>query len=185
MSLETKDVVAAIKRRPLVAACGMISLALLLGIYFRMDVRDVAQAQFDEREKALLRLIDNQKYSAQLDAHLQALRKANAVIEAGALRANELARNQQIFYQLEAASGVKLLDLRQLTPAIPAKGGPVTYVPIPFSLTVKGDYAQIMDFLQRLDHGPTLCRVSSASIGRPVEGAYTLSLSLEMLGFRS
>lgn len=185
MSLETKDVVAAFKRRPLLVACGAVSLALALGVYFRMDVRDAAQARFDEREKELLRLIANTKNSAQLDAQLEALRRANAVVEAGALRANELARNQQIFYQLEAESGVKLLDLRQLNPAAPVKGGPVTYLSIPFSLTVKGDYSQILDFLQRLDHGPTLCRVSSASIGRPVEGSYTLNLGVELLGFRS
>lgn len=185
MSLETKDLVAAVKRRPLLVACGVIFVALALVYYFRMDVVDRLQAQLDKNEKELARLTDNTKFSAQLDTQLQALRKANAVIESGALRARELARNQQIFYRLEADSGVKLLDLRQMNPVIPAKGGPATYVPIPFSLTIRGEYPQILGFLQRLDRGATLCRVTSASIGRPADGNYTLSLSVELLGFRS
>lgn len=186
MSLETKDVVAAVKKRPLLVACVLAFVVLVLALYFRMDVYDGIQARLNERDKELLRLTDNMKFSAQLDAQLQAIRKANAVIEAGALRANELARNQQIFYRLEAESGVKLLDLRQLNVASPpAKGGPATYIPIPVSLTIKGDYSQVLDFLQRLDHGATLCRVTTASISRPVEGDYTLSLGVELLGFRS
>lgn len=185
MSLETKDVVAAVKRRPLLVTCATVSLALALVLYFRMDVRDGLQSRLDEREKELMRLAGNTKFSAQMDTQLQALRKANAVIEAGALRAGELARNQQLFYRLEAESGVKLLDLRQLNPAVPAKGGPSTYVGLPFNLTIKGDYSQVLDFLQRLDHGATLCRVINASIARPVDGSYTLSLGVELLAFRS
>lgn len=184
MSIETKDLVALFKRRPLLVGCALVALVSAMTLYFRMDARDVIQASLDEREKELLRLTENTKYSAQLDTQLQSLRKANAVIESGALRANELARNQQIFYRLEAETGVKLLDLRQLNVAAPGKGGPATYVPIPFSLTVRGEYAQLLDFLQRLDRGATLCRVSNATIGRPVDGSHTLNLGVELIGFR-
>lgn len=182
MSLQTQDILNALKRRPLLCVCGALALGLGLTLYFRLGVGDEVQARLAEREKELQRVTSNTKFSAQLDTQLQALRKANATIEAGALRAGELARNQQLFYRLEADTGVKLLDLRQLNVSTAGKG---TYVAIPFSLTIKGDYAQLLDFLQRLDRGATLSRVTSASIARPGEDTQTLSLNVELLGFRS
>ncbi len=186
MSIETKDLVAALKRRPLLFVCGALVIGLALSVYFRLGVGDELETKLAEREKVLLRLSNNTKFSAQLDNQLEALRKANATIADGALRVGELARNQQFFFRLEAETGVKLLDLRQLMPPPPPKGGAVqTYVAIPFSLTIKGDYAQIIQFLRRLDREATLVRVTGGSIARPAEGAQTLSLGVELIGFRS
>ena len=186
MSIETKDVIAAFKRRPLLFVCGGLVFVLGVTAYFRQGVTDELHGSLVEREKELLRLTNNTKNSAQLDAQLGALRGANAKLAAGALRAGELARNQQLFYRLEAETGVKLLDLRQIPLPPPAKGAaPTTYSAIPFSLTIKGDYSQLIDFLRRLDSGETLARVTTGSIARPAEGAQTLSLGVEMLGFRS
>ena len=126
MSLETKDLVAAFKRRPLVFVCGVIVVALGLALYFRSGVGDELQARLAEREKELSRLTNNTKFSAQLDAQLQALRQANATLEAGALRVGELARNQQVFFRLEEQTGVPLLDLRPLNVSNAAKGVPAT-----------------------------------------------------------
>ena len=185
MSLETKDLVAAFKRRPLVFICGGVVIALGLALYFRSGVGDELQARLAEREKEFARMANNTKFSAQLDAQLQALREANATLETGALRVGELARNQQVFFRLEEQTGVKLLDIRPLNINVPAKAGPATtYVGIPFSLTIKGEYPQLIDFLQRLDRGATLARVTSASVAPPDEGIQTLSLGVELLGFR-
>lgn len=184
MSIETKDLVAACKRRPVVFICGAVIVVLGLLLYFRMDTLSAREEQLAEREKELLRLTNNVKFAAQLDAQLQQMRAANATIEAGALRPGELARNQQVFLRLEEETGVKLLDLRPSPVVVPAKNGPKTYVGIPFSLTIQGEYPQLLDFLQRLDRGPTLARVTSASLARPDEGAQTLNLGVELLGFR-
>ena len=185
MSIETKDIVAAFKRRPVLFVCGAVMLGLAMATYFRLGAGDELRTKLEEREKVLTRLTNNAKFSAQLDAQLETLRKANAKISDGALRVSELARNQQFFFRIEADTGVKLLDLRQLTPAAPPKGAAPTYVAIPFSLTIKGDYEQIVQFLQRLDREPTLARVTGGAIARPAEGSQTLSFSVELLGFRS
>ena len=185
MSIETKDVAVAFKRRPLLFICAALAVGLGVTAYFRQGVTDELRGVLAEREKELLRLTNNTKFSAQLDAQLESLRNANARLAAGALRAGELARNQQLFYRLEAETGVTLLDFRPLALPPPPKGVAPIYTAIPFSLTIKGDYSQIIDFLQRLDHGETLARVTSGSLARPAEGAQTLSLGVELLGFRS
>ncbi len=185
MSLETKDIVAAAKRRPLLFACGGLVLALGLATYFRMDVPGELEEKLAEREKELTRLSNNVRFSAQLDTHLQSLQSANETIAAGALRVSELARNQQVFYRIEADSGVKLLDLRQLSSPPPARGAPVTtYAPIPFSLTVRGEYPQLIDFLARLDRVATLSRVTSATTAKPTEDTQMISLTVQLLGYR-
>lgn len=185
MSLETKTIVAAAKRRPALFICGGLVLALGLLTYFRLDVPEEIETRLAEREKELTRLSNNVRFSAQLDAHLQALQQANATIEAGALRVDDRARNQQVFFLIEADTGVKVMDLRQLASPAPAKGAPATtYAPIPFSLTVRGDYSQLIDFLVRLDRGATLSRVTSATSAQPTEGAQMISLTVQLLGFR-
>jgi hypothetical protein len=186
MSLETKDVVAAVKRRPLVFTCCALSFALGLLLYFRLDVPSELETQLAEREKERTRLNNNVKFAVQLEAQLEALRGANEKIAAGTLRSGELPRNQQLFYELEAASGVKLVEFRQQPVPPPAKGAPSgAYVGIPFSFTVEGDYAQIIDFLHRLDRVPALGRVTSASFGAPTEGVQKISLSVVLIGTRS
>jgi Tfp pilus assembly protein PilO len=190
MSLETKDIIAAAKRRPLLFVCGAIVLAAGVLSYFRMDVRGQVEDALAEREKELKRLSNNVRFAVQLDNHLQSLREANEKIAAGALRVGELARNQQVFYRIEADSGVKLLDLRQAPLPAPARGAAATttYVSIPFTLTVRGEYPQLIDFLNRLDRVATLSRVTSANTSfNPAtkDEGQALSLTVELLGFRS
>lgn len=187
MSLQTQDLVAAVKRRPVLSTCVALSLVFAVVLYFRGSAPAELQARLAERVKELARLGNNVKFSAQLDTQLEALRAANAVIEQGALRVSELARNQQLFLRIEAESGVKLLDLRQLptqsTAGAPAATG--TYGPIPFSVNVSGDFPQLVDFLKRLENSATLSRLTSASTAEPAEEGQTLSLTVELLGFRS
>lgn len=197
MSSKIEDLVGGIKRRPFLSVCGALVVALALVLYFRAGRPAELRARLDEREKEFSRLNNNVKFSAQLDTQLTALREANALIEAGALRPGELAGNQRLFLRLEAESGAKLVDLRQLAvsppasaPAkAPAKGAtaPVAgvYASIPFSVTIQGEYPQLMDFLKRLEHGPTLSRLTSAQISQPAEGGRSISITAELLGFRS
>jgi hypothetical protein len=192
MSLETKKLVEGVKRRPLLSVCGTVFVALSLLFYFRSGISAELKTRLDEREKELSRLSNNVKFSAQLDTQLEALRKANVAIEAGALRAGDLARNQQVFLRLLPETGVKLVDLTQVPakpPAPVAKGAPApavtTFAPLTFNLTIQGDYAQLMDFMKRLERGPTLSRVIAGRIASPLEGAQTVTLTVELLGFRS
>jgi hypothetical protein len=186
MSLDNKALNELLKRHPVPIGCAGLTLLLLLVLYFRFGGLAEVQASLEDREKALSKLVDNVKFSAQLDSQLAALEQANEVLQAGALRAGELARNQQLFYRLEADSGVKLLDIRQLPLPLTVKGAsPTVYVPITFSLSMVGEYDQIMKFLKNLERGSTISRLVAATIGQPMEGGQTVSITVELLGLRS
>lgn len=186
MSLDNKAVADLVKRHPVPVGCAGLTLLLLVALYFRFGNLSEVQIRLEEREKTLSKLVENVKFSAQLDTQLASLEAANGTLQAGALRSGELARNQQLFYRLEVDSGVKILDIRQQPLPLPAKGAaPTVYVPITFSLSIVGEYAQIMKFLKNLERGATVSRLVAATIGQPMEGGQTVSLTVELLGLRS
>ncbi len=186
MSLDSKAVTDLFKRQPVPVCSLSLIFILLVVLYFRFGSLAEVQAKLEESEKTLSKLVDNVKFSAQLDTQLADLEQANGVIQAGALREGELARNQQLFYRLEADSGVKLLDIRQQPiPKLVKGAAPTVYVPITFSLSIVGEYAQIMKFLKNLEKGDTVSRLVAATIGPPMEGGQTVSLTVELLGIRS
>jgi hypothetical protein len=185
MSLKSKNFVNACKRRPLLCICIGSGLILLLVFYFRMNLVVETETTLAERSQHLKKLKTNAIYATQLEQQIKTLKDVNQALADGALREGELAKNQQLFLRLEAETGVKLLDMKaQPVPPAPKVAGGSSYVPISFSLTISGDYKQLITFLKRLDQGPTLCRVVNAAISGTNTGPQTMSLSVELLGLR-
>jgi hypothetical protein len=185
MSLDAKQLLQACKRRPILPVCCLLSLVLLVTLYFIKDKPAELQAELEQKEKVLTQLTNNIKFAVGLDSHLSDLTRANAALQAAALIPTELALNQQFFYELEATTGVKLLDLGQQPIGAPPKGAaPSPYVRLIFGLTAQGEYPQLMLFLRYLENSPTLCRITTASIGQVISGPQTINLSVELLGIR-
>jgi hypothetical protein len=185
MSIETKDVVNLLKRRPLISACVGVSLGLLALLYLRMDLIPSTTVTLEDRNRALAKLKTNIKNSVQLAEQTEALAAVNKVILDNAFREGELALNQQLFLRLETELGVRLIDLRALPVPAPAKGAAAKgYVPMGFSLSVGGDYQQLITYLKRLESAPTLARLVSASITGPNPNSQTINMNIEMLGLR-
>ena len=186
MSIQTKDIVNLWRRQPVLCSCGLVALGLLLSLYFRMGDREAVETVLAEQTKVRNRQSANIKYGVGLDAHTERLRKVNAELASDSLKVGELALNQQFFLRLEADTGVKLLDLRPLPVAAPAKDAPANaFVPIGFSLSVTGTYDQLIAFVTRLEEGATLGRVLNGGLAGSDTGTQTLSLTVELLGLRS
>jgi len=185
MSLKSQNIVNACKRRPLLCVCIVAGLGLLLGWYLRLGLIGETEAALAERSAYLKKLKTNAIYATQIDQQIKALKDVNQTLSDAALREGELAKNQQRFLRLEAETGVKLVDLRA-QPILPAPKGAAanSYVPIGFSLTISGDYKQLITFMKRLDQGPTLGRIVSASISGAGSGPQTMNLGVELLGLR-
>lgn len=185
MSLETKDLLAAFRRQPIPCTCGVAVFALLFFAYFRMGVVEERQAELEQADKVLSKLTNNITFSAQLDQHLSSLRETNETFAARALKVGEVARNQQVFYELETLCGVRLTELRPLPVPPLAKGAPVTFFqPLGFSLSVKGNFESIMQYLRYIESSPIPSRVLSASLVYASTGEQTLDLTVELLGLR-
>ena len=187
--MDGEQIVATLKANPISVACGALALALGVGIYFRSDRVPNAEQLLEQKASQGERFAANLQNGVQLADQYAAISAARKEIETRLIHPDELAKNLQFFYKLEADTGTKLIDLRQNVvsgrgPA-KAKGG---YMGVGYAVTVRGDYVHLLDFLRRLESRQRFCRIMTASVA--VVGSsqsdrsapLTLNLALELLG---
>lgn len=189
MAISNEQVVALLKKNPVVTAAVVVCVALAAAHYFRSDLTAAAAARLDERTKEGQRLSANIKNSAQLPEQLARVSAAAKEAEGRLVKVGALANNLQYFYKLEADTGVKLLDLRQTTDS--SRAAKTGRVPVSFAVTLHGEYPQVLDFLRRVESGAHYCRVRTANVvpfdaGAGSSGlrsdAAKLTLNLELFG---
>lgn len=183
--MTSADLAALIRKNPVTSACALLCLLLGLSYYFRSGLVEETEAELAQRTAEAERYSLNGKNAIQLKEQLEALTAANKEVDARIVRAGQLGLNHQYFYKLFGETGVKQIDLRQTGLAAVAKGAKNVFVPVGFSVSVQGDYSQILRFLRHLESGAKYCRVLSATCNSPAGdrgGPLTLSLNLELLG---
>ncbi len=184
MSIEGKDIAGVFKRFPIPVVCGAIILTCLMSFYFRSGMLDEVTAKREERSKELKRFKNNVVAAVQLDEQLAALEKSNQQFLASAIRVTELAKNPQIFYNLEKETGVTMVDVRQLVTTAPGKAAADSYMIVPFSVSAEGEFKQLLTLLKRLEFGQQVTRISSASLSPAQNGRLSLSFTIDYLGLR-
>jgi hypothetical protein len=187
MAISQKQVIAFIKKNPIGFGCGALCLMLAAAMYYRSDLVPAAEAELEQQSSEAERLASNLKNAAQLQEQLDAMIAAGKQVEARLVQPGDLAKNQQYFYRLEAETGTKI-DCHQ-NGLSAEKDRKTLYLSVPYSVTVQGDYAQILNLLRRLESGAHYCRVLGATLvavgggaGEASDGALTLTLNLELLG---
>ena len=186
--MTNQQLAAFIKSQPIGFGCGALTLILAVGIYFRGDYLPEAEKLLDEKATQGERIAANLTNGVQLPEQLNTITNARKQIEARLVHPDEAARNNGYFYKLEADTGIKLIDLRQNLIQAPKPGTKVNYLPVPYFVAVRGDYAHLLDFLRRLEAGSRYCRVISATINlagtsdKDRATDLTLNLGLELLG---
>lgn len=189
MAISNEQVVAILKKNPVVTVAVIVSVGLVATLYFRGDMIPAANAKLAERTAEGQRLSANIKNSTQLPEQLSRVTAATKEADSRLVRVGQLASNLQYFYKLEAETGVKFLDLRQTTE--PSRAAKTGKIPVGFTLTLQGDYPLVFDFLRHVESGAHYCRVKSANLTPFDQGALTgglrsdatkLTLNLELLG---
>lgn len=182
--MTNEEQIALLKKNPISVGCGLLSILLGVGIYFRGDAIPTAEAELGQKSAEAERLAQNLKYSVQLNEHLEAVQAAGKVIDSRIIRATQVGTNTQYFYQLESDTGVKMVDFRPQGSAA-AKGAKSLYTPVAFIVSVQGTLPQVLDFVRQLEGGARYARVVTASVSTvPANrgGPLTLSLVVELLG---
>ena len=182
--MTNEEALTLIRKNPISLGCGALSFLLAIGYYLRMEALPDAEAELTQKSAASERVALNIKHAAQLKEQAESMVAANAAIDKRVIRASQLGNNTQYFYQVESATGVKILDLRQTTATVakPAKG---TYAPVSFAVTVQGSFPQILGFLRQLEGGAHYSRVLTATCSTNAAARaspLTLALTLELLG---
>lgn len=195
--METQKIMQGIRRNPVPSACLVLVLILLAALYYRSDAAGEAQAKLDSGNKVYAGLKNNLAASIRLDEDLLRLSDVNKRIEAGLLRSGELARNQQLFYKIEADTGVKLVDLRQQPlvsqvavaqvkgKAAAAKADSANpYVLLGFTVTLEGKYEESLNFIRQLERSAVLSKITTLSSSALDGGRVTMTMNLQVLALR-
>ncbi len=190
MAIDIQDLVVLWKKRPVAIGCGVLSLVLLAGSYLRSsrvgELGDLLKQKEEEGQK----ILDNIGNGSGLAKQYESLTATTKDLESRLVRSSERARNQQYFYRIESDTGVKEVNLQPVQAGATAQKGPKTlYTGVGYTISVKGDFRQILDFLGHLENGQHFFRLSSATVSREgqrggpdASNAITLTLNLELLG---
>lgn len=185
--MTNEERMALIKKNPISVGCGVLSVLLIAGIYFRSDEIPTAEADLASKSAEAERLSLNRANANQLKEQYDEVVAANKAIETRMVKAasSGLGQNTQYFYRLFAETGVKQIDFGQTTNVVAPTKGKTTYTPIAFRVVVQGSFAQVMNFLGQLEEGTHYCRVLTAQLSGSAanrNSPLTLSLNLELLG---
>jgi hypothetical protein len=186
--MTTADLVAWVKKHPLIAVCFVVVLIAGVGVHYLGASVEEATILLEQRTSEGTRISENVINSAQLREQAAEITAARAKIEERLVRSSELAKNLQYFYRLEAELGVELIDIKQNSSsanrAVP-RGTKAGFSAVNFSVSFRGDYWAALHCLRRLENGTHFCRVLSASI-EPISpdraGPVKVALNLELLG---
>lgn len=179
--MNTADLVALIKKHPIGVGCGLVSIVCGVLLYLRSDNIKASQAELETSSAQAAKMIANVRNANGLAEHVAELQALSKEMEGRLMKAGQLAVNLQYFYKLETENEVKLVDMRQSS----APRNPKTQYTagVPFNVTVQGPYANVMNFLSRVQNGRHFCRINSATFTKVGETAeMSLALTLELLG---
>jgi hypothetical protein len=190
MTLLSKDMAAFLKRYPIAIGCGVLSVILLAGAYIRSDRTTGLAKQSREGEEQGKKILKEIRDGANLAEQYETLIGHTKELESRLVLSSERARNQQYFYRIESETGVKEISLQPGARSTgPQRGSKTLFAGIGYSISVQGDYHQILDFLGRIESGQHFYRLISGSVSRAGQRSsgsatslITLTLNLELLG---
>lgn len=185
MSLETQDLVDAVKKYPLIFVAGALGVVFAAVIYFRFGLLAEQEGLLQQKQDELKKYERNIANGNMLSKQIAELKAVNQQVLLNAPNPSRLASNLKVFYQIESDLGVKIIDLQQLQQASPAKGAAKsTYSTLGFRVSMSGDYLKTFEFIRKLEQSYSVSRITAASISRtgdPSGPTRLLSLNIEVL----
>ena len=180
MSLDATALQSFVKKYPLLVGCIVLGLGLGGTIYARSGMDSDLSDELQQRSAEGKRYHTNLANAAQLPDELQTLLDANHVVREHAINPDDLAKNLQYFYRIEAETGVKYTDLRQTGPTGGKRLGSV-YVPVNYVISVTGDFSNIITFLRSLENGAHFYRLNSL-VASGKNSDVTINVNIDLLG---
>ena len=145
------EIFALLKKNPISVGCGVLSLVLAAGIYFRGGEVPAAEEELAQKSEEGTRLATNLQYATQLKEQVDTLTASEKELDARLVHSSQTLANYQYFYKLESETGAKMTVISQMPLPPQAKNAAkTTYVGVPFTITVLGTMPQMANYLRRL-----------------------------------
>lgn len=187
MSALLQQLLGFFRRYPFVIICGALSILLWVANYFIWQSQRELAASHQTLQRSGEDMLQSLTNHSRITAELETVKEALTYIDGHLIHEGDLPENMGYFYQLEAASRIRLQALNQLSSMPPPPDQP--FKTVPFTLRTSGSYRQVLRFLRELETGPRLYKVQTYSLsqGGPITettggpAAVSLDITIEVL----
>ena len=169
MSAFLQQMLGFFRRHPFVIICSALSILLWVANYFIWQRQQELVASHQTLQRSGEDMLQSLTNHSRITAELATVKEALGYIEANMIHEGDLPENMGYFYQLEAASRLRLQALNQLSAMPPPPEQ--SFKTVPFTLRTAGSYRQILRFLRELETGPRLYKVQTYSLAQSAGSA--------------
>lgn len=169
MSAFLQQLLGFFRRHPFVIICSVVSILLWVANYFIWQRHQELVASHQTLQRNGEDMLQSLTNHSRITAELATVKEALGYIEANMIHEGDLPENMGYFYQLEAASRIRLQALNQLSSMPPPPDQ--AFKTVPFTLRTAGSYRQVLRFLRELETGPRLYKVQSYSLAQGAPSA--------------
>jgi len=186
------------RRNLVLTLSGLVILFCLAFHFFRGEQVTRLAAEYDDLEIKRSRMLKNIRNSIELDEDLETLNALNSTIRQRLFDAEDLATNQNYFYQIESATGARLEKMQQFVKPLPDArrnkkermlAMKSAYQKISYDMSVQGSYESILMFLRAVEGGEAFSVLDGFSVvstegfeGRP---EVSMRITFDVLGTKS
>lgn len=164
MSAFLQQMLGFFRRNPFVIACSALAILLWVANYFIWQRQQELAASHQALQRSGEDMLQSLTNHSRITTELATVKEALGYIEANMIHEGDLPENMGYFYQLEAASRIRLQALNQLSSMPPPPEQP--FRTVPFTLRTSGSYRQVLRFLRELETGPRLYKVQTYSLAQ-------------------
>lgn len=191
MGEQLSNLLRKVRQRPLATAATLLALLLAVGLFLRGSRLAELQVALADAGTEWQRMETNLRRAHNLALHVEEIQAAEESIRERLLRPSEVAINYDYFYQLEREMGVRLTALNQGS-VIDTGNRRVAGLPrlthfsaVAYTIAVEGSFADVLNFMSRLEHGRFFIRISAINFSSSPQGSGQLvnaTLQCQVLG---
>tara|TARA_B000000557_G_scaffold261488_1_gene260575 strand:+ start:2007 stop:2519 length:513 start_codon:yes stop_codon:yes gene_type:complete len=158
------------------------------------DKKSLLDSEIDQVNNRISSMLKNIKNSKGLEEDIESIEGKIEQLNERMFQAQELATNYNYFFNLEDETGVKVSDLKQVgiaeeevDPKKRRMPKPVvnSYEKIRYHLKASGNYTEVVNFLRKLEGGPSFYRLEKFRLAKSETGDVEelfLDIAFLMLG---
>ena len=182
-------------RKSLVIAISLFVIAGSMTVYLiHKDKKSLIDSEIEQVNIRISSMLKNIKNSKGMEEDIEAIEEKVEKLNARMFQSQELATNYNYFFNLEDETGIKVSDLKQvgiaeeeLDPRKKKMPKPIidSYEKIRYHLKASGEFGEIVNFLRKLEGGPSFYRLEEFRLAKSETGKteiLSLDLAFLMLG---
>lgn len=179
-------------RKNFTIAISTIVIAACMTVYLmHLGKKSDLDSEIEQLDIRISTMLKNIKNSAGLEEDIERVEQQIGELDLRMFHSQELATNYNYFFNIEAASDVELSGLKQVgiaeetvDPRKRRMPKPIVnaYVKIRYHMKATGKYGELVNFMRKLEGGPSFYRLEKFKLSRPSTASdETLSMDVSFL----